>query len=178
MTGLPCSGKSRLATLLAARSGWPLLAKDAIKESLFDTLGWQDRAWSRRMSRASYGLMFDLVPSLLTAHAGLILEGNFRPEEHDVRFAQLAQEHGVAYTQVFCRADPEVLVARFELRTRQQLRHPGHVDAESLHEIVRELRSGSFSALSAVGAPVIWDSTHATASELEQFVRALIRDHA
>src|SRR3954447_855384 len=34
VTGPPASGKSTLARVLADRLGWPLLAKDAIKERL------------------------------------------------------------------------------------------------------------------------------------------------
>src|SRR5882757_1320731 len=47
VSGLPGSGKSMLAECLRQRLSWPLLAKDNLKEILFDTLGVRDRDWSR-----------------------------------------------------------------------------------------------------------------------------------
>lgn len=44
VNGPPGSGKSTLAGPLAERLGVPLLAKDAVKETLLDTLGYADRA--------------------------------------------------------------------------------------------------------------------------------------
>jgi predicted kinase len=42
ITGLPGSGKTTIARPLAHALGLPLVAKDAIKETLFDTLGTDD----------------------------------------------------------------------------------------------------------------------------------------
>lgn len=39
VAGWPGSGKTALAAGLAAELGWPLLAKDEIKEALMDGLG-------------------------------------------------------------------------------------------------------------------------------------------
>lgn len=44
VNGLPATGKTTLARRIATDLRLPLLAKDAIKETLFDTLGWSDRA--------------------------------------------------------------------------------------------------------------------------------------
>ncbi len=48
VTGPPASGKSFVAALVAERFGLPLIAKDAIKETLFESLGTGDVAWSQR----------------------------------------------------------------------------------------------------------------------------------
>jgi predicted kinase len=55
VTGAPATGKSTIATRLATTLGWPLLAKDDLKEALFDVLGTGDRQWSRRLSDAKSG---------------------------------------------------------------------------------------------------------------------------
>ena len=44
VTGLPATGKTTLARLLARRFTAPLLAKDVIKEPLLDVLGAADAA--------------------------------------------------------------------------------------------------------------------------------------
>jgi predicted kinase len=47
VTGPPASGKSTIARELADALAAPLIAKDPIKETLFDSLGTGDPAWSR-----------------------------------------------------------------------------------------------------------------------------------
>src|SRR5262249_58176789 len=53
VTGPPASGKSRLAEELAESLGLPLVTKDGIKETLFDTLGPGDQAWSSGLVEAA-----------------------------------------------------------------------------------------------------------------------------
>jgi predicted kinase len=83
VTGLPASGKSTVARLLARRYGAPLIAKDAIKEPLFDVLGADSAAHSRKLSDASFAVMFALTRDLLAAGVSVVLEGNFRAGEHE-----------------------------------------------------------------------------------------------
>ncbi|MBE8523062.1 AAA family ATPase [Amycolatopsis sp. H6(2020)] len=47
VSGPPAVGKSTLARELATRLTLPLLSRDAIKEALFDTLGYGDRLQSK-----------------------------------------------------------------------------------------------------------------------------------
>ena len=53
VNGAPASGKTTLSRRLAGDLGLPLLAKDAIKEVLYDTLGAPDRARSRELGGAT-----------------------------------------------------------------------------------------------------------------------------
>ena len=41
--GLPATGKSTMAAYLSKQLGIPMFSKDAIKERLFDTLGFSSR---------------------------------------------------------------------------------------------------------------------------------------
>jgi predicted kinase len=136
ITGLPASGKSTLAVAVAAKLGWPLLAKDVIKEALFAALGVGDRAWSKHLSEASYALMFERAQRLVADGQSCVLEGNFRWHERAEQFASL-EAAGAEFTQIICRAPVEVLLRRF----RERERHAGHVDRESAAEIEAELRA-------------------------------------
>jgi predicted kinase len=127
ISGAPASGKTRLATALAERHGWLCLGKDEIKETLFDVLGADDAAWSRRLSDASFALLFQLAPRLLGGRV-LVLEGNFRPGEHEPVLRSLLERSGAELAQVLCRADASVRARRLRARALDPGRHRAHRD--------------------------------------------------
>ena len=178
VTGLPCSGKSMLAAELRERSGWPLLAKDAFKETLFATLGIRDRDWSRRLSQASYALMFRMADELLGRGQSLILEGNFRAADHDDTFARLLAQRPVETVQILCSAEPAVLRQRLQERASRGQRHPGHRDQETLAELEAEAAAGPFRPLALQGPCLQWDSSHPDAQSLAALLAGVTRDPA
>jgi len=122
VSGAPGSGKTTLAAALATELGYPLLAKDMIKEKLHDALDGPldpDRAWSRRLGAAAMELLWELA-----AHApSVVIEANFRPH-HDY---ELAKIRGLAPdpVEVYCSCPPEVAERRYNERSPS--RHPVHV---------------------------------------------------
>ena len=90
VSGPPGSGKTTLATRLAADLRLPLLTKDRIKEILFDTLGWSDRAWSQRLGTATMELLYADLEAQLAAGCPSVIESNFRVEWAGPRFASVA----------------------------------------------------------------------------------------
>jgi predicted kinase len=125
ITGLPGSGKSTLARRLALRFAVPLLGKDLIKEPLLRALGARSTADSRLLSDASFDVQFAIAGELLTANLDFILEGNFRPGEHEAALSALA---AVRMAQVLCRTDEPTRLAR--LARRKAARHAGHHDTD------------------------------------------------
>lgn len=139
ITGLPGTGKTTLARALVERHGWLLLSKDAIKEPLLDVLGAADAPSSRRLSDASFAVMFALARAHLGAAKGLILEGNFRPGEHEAALCAALPEVFTAphreaarpvhpITQILCRTLESERRARLARRQADPSRHPGHND--------------------------------------------------
>ena len=146
VTGPPASGKSTIAAELARRARLPLLAKDPIKEILFDTLGWSDRAWSRRLGVAVYGVLYEAAGELLGAGRSLILEANF---DHERARRDLLALPPSRIVQVYCTAQPELLLARFDERARSGARHPAHGGMDD--ELAARIRGGDFGPLDLDG---------------------------
>ena len=157
VTGPPASGKSTVAAQLAQALGWPLLAKDDIKERLFDVLGSSDREWSRRLSAASYELLFDVTSRCLRAGNSVVLEANFR-DAHGTRLRAVLVEHQARCAQVVCTADPAVLELRLRARSADAGRHPGHRDVALIDELP-ELIAASGQALEVEGPVLRLDTT-------------------
>ncbi|HEY6451901.1 MAG TPA: AAA family ATPase [Steroidobacteraceae bacterium] len=128
VTGAPASGKSRLAARLAQHYGACRCSKDEIKELLFDALGERDAQWSRRLSDASFALLFAYAPRLLSTRQLLLLEGNFRPGQHEAALAGVLA--GAAAAQILCRAEAAIRAARLAARAADPGRHPGHRDRD------------------------------------------------
>jgi predicted kinase len=124
VTGLPGAGKSTLAHELARRYRVPLLGKDFIKEPLLDVLGAADAAHSRKLSDASFAAMFRLAAEWARDDHSFILEGNFRPGEHEASLRDALASEPVA--QVLCRVPDAERLARLAARERDPSRHAGH----------------------------------------------------
>ncbi len=127
ITGLPGSGKSVLARCLARRFGVLLLSKDLIKEPLLHVLGAGDAAHSKRLSDASFAALFAVARQASTAGLEIILEGNFRPGEHE---EPLLAIRGARLVQVLCRVDEASRLARLARRRQDPTRHAGHGDSD------------------------------------------------
>lgn len=142
ITGLPSTGKTTLGRKLSADLGIPYLYKDGIKERLFDTLGWQDRDWSRRLGQATYELMFYFLETMLQSGAALIIESNFKTELHSERLRSLLERYNYQAVQILCWTKGEQLIERFKLRLDANQRHPGHVDHLAWAELQPVLLQG------------------------------------
>lgn len=135
ITGAPGTGKTSLGRRLAAASGLPFMHKDGIKETLFDSLGWKDRAWSQRLGSAAMDLLFYLAEVQLQAGQPFIVESNFYPEYHTPRFLALQERYSFVPVQILCRTDAQVLARRYQKRATSGERHPGHVDHELFNQL-------------------------------------------
>jgi predicted kinase len=126
VSGPAGSGKTTTAVPLAAELGFPLLAKDRIKETLHDWLAQDepDLSWSRRLGAASMELLWTLAADA----PAVVLEANFWPDDPRVR-ERIA---GLATTpvEVFCKCPEQEYRRRYAQRASS--RHVVHVDSHHL----------------------------------------------
>ena len=118
VSGLAASGKTSVGEALARALDIPLISKDAIKEALFESVGYGDLTWSKSVSRAADAALVRLAQDLDAA----VLDNFWYVETASDLLAPISGP----MVEVFCRCDPLVALERFESRTR----HPGHADAE------------------------------------------------
>jgi predicted kinase len=154
VTGAPAAGKTTVGRRIAEAFRLPFIHKDGIKEILFDSLGWKDREWSKKLSATSMELLFYLVEVQLRAGRPSVVESNFHPEHATPRFLALEQNYHFRALQVVCTANAEALVRRYGERVSSGVRHPGHVDEVLLDELDFTAQHGRFHAL-AIGGPVV-----------------------
>src|SRR5258707_1001795 len=153
VTGMPSSGKTTVAEGLSRRLRLPLIAKDEIKERLYERLGTGDVEWSGRLGDAAYDLIFALLRTMLASGVSSIAEANFF-HHHESHFASLPEHRSV---QIHCEAPLAVLLDRYASRER----HAGHHDAEKIKELPARFESGVHSPLNLDGALFKLDTAEA-----------------
>jgi predicted kinase len=115
VTGLPGSGKTTIAAPLAELLDLPVLARDSIKETLWDALGAGDLAWSRRLGAASAEIFWRLADEM---RAGVL--DNFFHRAFTHRLEALAGP----LLEVHCACPAGLALERYQSRQR----HPCHFD--------------------------------------------------
>jgi predicted kinase len=140
ISGRPGAGKSSLAVPLAAELGYSLVVKDLVEEALYDALyvpaeGKVDRTWSRRLSVASWELLW-----MLAARAGeMVIEANFHPPA-DIELGKL-RGLGGRMVEVHCACPAEVALARYDARSRHEV-HSGTLPLSAMAKYDRPIGIG------------------------------------
>lgn len=126
LTGMPATGKSTVCKALAAYFGYPVIEKDAIKEELFDTVGFTCYAQKRALDHAANAVVNHMAQQLLKTGTSFIVDNNFDTESGQ-RFAKLLEAYEAKAVCVFLHGDLDVLHQRYTVRDNAHARHLGHV---------------------------------------------------
>ena len=143
ISGAPGTGKTFLARRLAEALPIVLLEKDAIKETLFDTVGEGDREWSRKLGEcAAFALQRVLVQlAHLKAGQSVVDEAAFWHEHEVAWLARMKEKYEFDTLELHCHADPEIVIKRFARRADSDDRHGGHHSGMSRDALEGEIRN-------------------------------------
>jgi predicted kinase len=149
VTGAPGAGKTTLARALSAELQLPLLAKDDVKEALFDALGAGGLKRSNELGAASFEVLFRVAARFLESGVSCIVEGNFSWIEP---FRALPPARVV---QLLCSVPAELAIERYGSRER----HPGHVDDVRVGEVGARIEAGEWRVLDIGGELIEVDTS-------------------
>ena len=129
LAGMPASGKSTVAAKLNAAFGLPVLEKDALKEEIFDTIGFTNYGEKRKTDHAANAVLLRCAEALLKNGQSMILDNNFDVQSAE-RLNALVEKYDCQCITVFFGGDADVFYHRYVERDRLHLRHLGHVVQE------------------------------------------------
>jgi len=126
LAGMPASGKSTVAKALSKAFDLPVLEKDALKEAIFDTMGFSCYAEKRKTDHAANAVLLRCTKALLDNNQSVILDNNF-DDISAKALNELVCSYECKCVTVFFTGDNDVFFRRYVERDRKKLRHPGHV---------------------------------------------------
>ena len=162
VTGTPASGKTTFVRAISKKFALPIVAKDEIKEILFDSLGVVNRDFGRKLGGASFDLIYSISDQLMQSKVPHIIEGNFNPMFANDVLNEKFKTYNCKALQFNFFADSSKISDRFQERWENRLndggRHEGHFDNEN-YNMVKEI-GGKMDALSIMGNLIEVDTTN------------------
>ena len=172
VSGPPGAGKTTIARRLGAELSLPVLDRDDIKDTMFDSMGWSDREWSQRVGRASWELLLMFAERLLAAGRSVVLDSNFERGAHP-RLSDIAVRCPFHLVEVHCSAPDDVISQRFTQRWATGGRHPGHATEWTESEFLAHIAERRFVPLEETDTLIEVDTTDLEQVDLSGIVTAV-----
>lgn len=158
VTGAPCTGKTKLAGEVSLNTGIPCFSRDAFKEILFNSLGTDDRKWSKKLGLASYNLLFFVLNQFVQSKKSIMVESNFDSNRAKPDFLKIESIGEFNILQIVLMSDADIIMKRFLKRAISGERHPGHVDETNIDELKIILTERDFGAIDLESEVIIIDT--------------------
>ena len=149
MAGLPASGKSSFASYASKELSIPVIAKDDIKEKLFDAIGFKSYSEKTKLDIAAANIMMFLASKMLEVGESVILDNNF--EDRNIEnLKAVIEKYPCNVITVRFDCDMKEAYRRYVLRDKDPSRHIGHVlmtcypPVEGVVDAVKDMTEESF----------------------------------
>lgn len=130
VAGLPQSGKTSFCDYLTKALQIPVISKDTIKASLYETVGFDNSAQKKILSEASFNIMYLVAAQSMKLGLPVILEGNFDSNSlPDLK--ELIKKYDYHCIAVRFGGDLRIIYDRFIKRCHANNVQTGHVSTES-----------------------------------------------
>ena len=123
-----------------------MFEKDVLKDVLYQTLGFGDKDWSRRIGISAISLLLLIAVRMLQTGTSLVTESNFYTRLSSEWVNEIVGSIGVRVVQVHCSAPSNVLLARNTARLEPSELRPGHHVMPS-DELLEGISSGAWEPL-------------------------------
>lgn len=171
---------------MTAVFGLPVLEKDALKEEIFDTIGFTNYGEKRKTDHAANAVLLRCAEALLKNGQSMILDNNFDAQSAE-RLNRLVEQYGCQCVTVFFGGDADVFYHRYVERDRMHLRHLGHVVQEHYplwegdspdHDMTREefrekFESRGMAQFQCKGARIDLDATHPETIDVDALISTI-----
>ena len=186
IAGMPASGKSTFAIKLGKALNLPIIEKDAIKEELFDVIGFKQYSEKRLLDVAATAVLIRCVDGFLSTGQSIIVVNNFRNTVQQ-QVQDIIDRYDCQCVTVFFGGDAEKFYARYVERDNKHLRHLGHVlqdryppaEGDSLdYEMTREEFADKFEKLGMAdfkisGPRIEVDATYPEKIDVEDLINKI-----
>ena len=125
IAGMPASGKTYLSKRIQVEFPYLIIEKDAIKERLFDTIGFQNYAGKRQLDVAANAVLFEILEQLYQSNTDAIIVNNFISTDA-AKLDKFLEQKRIHCVTVFLNGDPQVFYERYYERDKNGERHLGH----------------------------------------------------
>ena len=126
LAGMPASGKSTIAARVSREFGLPVIEKDALKEVLFDTLGFRCYAEKRKLDHVANALLLQQTETFIKSGQPVILDNNFDSIAAE-KYNALVEKYRCKCVTVFLDGETEAFYKRYVARDAAHARHLGHI---------------------------------------------------
>jgi len=138
ISGMPASGKTTLAHLIAEKTHCPLLSRDELKEGYINTTGVPHAQLNDDSAKHIYEAFFDTIGLLISRKISLVIEAAFQDKLWQPKLSILQSDADIKI--LICKTKPDIALSRFEKRYLQESsREKYHGDRSGLKNIANEL---------------------------------------
>lgn len=116
VTGMPASGKTTLAHLLAKETLCPLISRDELKEGYTNTLGIPHHQMDKSVAMHIYESFFEVAGLLLSKGISVIIEAAFQHKLWKPKLSDLSARAEIKI--IICTTSSELAKSRFKDRLK------------------------------------------------------------